>query len=459
MRSIILTSSAFILVILTLGSLQTLWVDRQLKALNEPALVSQGSRNMAAPRGELARDRQLEALQALNPSPLHAATLHVQRFAILSRKASEETNPAQRMRLYCEALSEMGEALQSEPANATYLINWANVRQLLGNSVECSLPFTTGDYDAAAQRALRDDPANINVLFSAAQIYGWAGKDEESLRSLNRMLLLAVSPKPYQVEYIASRLRTPQDVQAVIPARFPQIAAWSARLQQEKPDLFRNSQSVLEKLQLAAIDAALAEYRAGQIAPNIYRQRLLSLPGVVASPVVRRRLDSELASFSKSIGDDQLTPYLLKRGALDETAVLDASIASDTRPLKSVLTNWGSNADMCLDDFYGSIGFYLPVGSSPKLIELRGKRKDAVIPSNMIKVLVSDDNQTWAELEGSLVIGSITFGDTKIVTIEPNSRYFKYWKINFASSAHTRSFCNSAQELITVYRTGTGGPT
>lgn len=450
MKSIFLTAGALFLVLLSLASLRSLWVDQRLKTLTEPVPGTKTSERSGGVT--LVRERQLEGLRSLSASPLHDAQVHVRIFTLLSRQASETTNPAERVRLYCEALSEIGAAVRAEPANAAYLINWANIRQILGRSVECSLPYTGGEFEAAAHAALLKDPSNVNVLFASAQLFDWAGKSEESSKNLNRTLLLATSLKPFQAEYVASRLRTPRDVEAILPARFPQIAAWSERVQIANPDLFRVATPSFEKLQLAAIDDSLAEFKSGKLPGENHRQRLMSLFASAATSSVRRRLDAELAAYAREQGDEVLTPYLMERGALFEAAVLDAAAGSDTRPLKSVLADWGGNPELCLDEFYASLGFYLPEGESPKLIELQGRRRDAQITPASLKILVSDDNQSWSELQGSVEISSVQFGDSKIVAIHPHSRYFKYWKINFSSSARTRSFCNSAQRMLTVYR-------
>lgn len=450
MKSIFLTASALFCIVLAIGSLQSLWIDLQLKALTEPEIASKTVKSRDG--GSFVRDRELAALRELRSSPLHDATVHVRIFSLLNQEAAGATNGAERVRLYCEALSEIGTALHSEPANASYLMNWANVRQILGSNVQCSLPYTSGSFEAAAQLALRNDPTNVNVLFAAAQLYEWAGKNEESLARLNRTLLLSTSLKPFQTEYISSRIRTPEDAEAIIPARFPQVANWSEHVQRLNPELFRNSRAVFEKLQLAAIEESRSEYKNGSVPPEIHKQRLLSLFACAASPEVRRRLDTELASFSRYLGDEKLTTYLLERGALFEAEVLEATIDSDTRPLKSVLAAWGANPEVCLDDFYTSLGFYLPQGESPKLIELHGRRLDAQLAPTVLKVLVSDDNQNWSELEGNVTVSSAQFGDSKLVAIHPNSRYYKYWKINFSSSLRSRAFCNSAQRMLTVYR-------
>jgi len=318
--------------------------------------------------------------------------------------------------------------------------------------VECSLPYTAGDFEAVARLALHNDPSNVDVLFAAAHLFEWAGKREESLARLNRTLLLSTKLQPYQIEYIASRIRSAQDIAAVIPARFPQTAFWSTRIQRDHRVLFQGAGPVFEKLQLAAIDDSLSEFRSAAVPPDIHRQRLLSLYDAAATQAVRRRLDTELATYSREMGDEQLSPYLMERSQFDAADVVDAALASDTRPSKSTLANWGTDADLCLDDFYSSIGFYIPQGEAPRLIELHGRRKELQFAPTVLKVFVSDDNQSWSELEGNIQVGSVQIGEGRIVAIRPHSRYYKYWKINFASSLRARNFCNSAQKMLRVYR-------
>ena len=447
MKFLLSSGVSFLFVLLGVFTAREWWADRVISRLiSEPGAAQSSER---APGS-------VSSLREAPSSLLHPASVSQALFLRLASQAQLETDPAKRMVLWCEALEAVGKAVQAEPRNAQYLINWANVRQLLGDATSCDRPLTQGSFAAAAQAALDADPTNVNVRFAAAHIFEWAGRRSDSLQQLSRVLLLGTSLSSEQRSSIGGRLTSPSDVEAVVPGRFPQIAEWSMYLRFQNAPLFHDAQEQLTRLQLKAIEESRIEQESGSVPADIHERRLLLLYRAPASAAVRRALDREIASQSGSRGQSQLAQYLRERQDLAETDIVRARESSDTRPLKQPLLHWSPVGEFCFDDFYTSVGFYLPNGESPKLIELRSKVElDPGVRGSM-RVYVSEDNRSWSELQGNVQYQSVTLGDSHLIAIRPNSTYFKYWKIAANSSTRSRTFCDSAEQLLVVYRTGSG---
>ncbi len=450
MRFLLSSGAAFFFALLGVFTAREWWAGRMIARLTAvPHAVS------SVEHTKVTKDE----LRAAPPSVLHPAAVAVALYWRLAEQGREEVDPARRIQLLCEALSEIGKAAHAAPYNAEYLINWASIRQLLGQTPSCALPYTQGSFADVAKAALEADPTNVRVLFAAARIYEWAGQHADSLGRLRQVLQLSTSLGSEQRSYIGGRLQTAQDVEAVIPGRFPQIADWSAYVRSLNPGLFRSAQTEFSRLQLSAIAESRAEVDSGLIPAELHERRLLSLYRAPGGPSVRRRLDHEIAAQSGERGQSQLAQYLRDRQDLDETDVVRAVVPSDTRPLKTPIVHWSPSGEVCFDDFYSSVGFYLPPGQSPVLIELRSRADLDQAVQGTMRVYVSEDNRTWEELQGGIQVRSAKLGETTLISLWPHSNYYKYWKISSNNAVRSRKFCDNPEQLLVVYRSASGGST
>lgn len=440
MNTVTSSLGAIVFASVALFSARSWWVEREVQELTRP---ESGMHAVSA-----------EALLSAPHDPLRAATVDVALFERFAAQAAQAPSIAEQGRALCAALSHIGAALNAEPMNSKFLINWANARQTLGATVHCEEPFTSGSFEAATAYAIKSDPTNVEVRFAAARIFDWAGNRAEALANFHQVLASAVRLQPEQKALIFRYLNTPSDLTAVIPDRFPQVAEWSERLRQENPDLFRRARVELTSLQMEAIRNSGAELEQRRISADLHERRLFALYSACASPQVRSQLDQELYGIGMR---DRLAPelseYLRARSTLAETDVVLGWATPDTRPLKTPFVNWNPQSEACLDDFYPSLGFYLPEGESPKLLEIRAADEGGDDLSALIKVYVSEDNSDWSELQGNLQIRSLVLGNSRLIAIRPSTGYFKYWKINFGIGSRTKRFCNVPRDLLRVYRT------
>lgn len=394
---------------------------------------------------------KIDDLRAAPSSLLQPAAIPVALFERLAAQAEQEQDQNKRAELLCSALSEIGKAVKADPLDSQYLINWANLRQLLGESAVCFEPLTAGSFSEAAAAAVRNDPTNVDVLFAAARIFEWAGRNDEAHARLKQVLSLATSLSPEQRGYIFHRLIDPPDLERILPSRFPQIADWSIALSDANPELFSRGASELAVLQRQAIELSREDAHEGRVPQEVHERRLLSLYRAPANAAIRRTLDREMAAHTS--GQSQLVQYLRDRQRLEEAAIVRAVITSDTRPLKAPLLAWSPQDDICLDDFYVSIGFYLPDGEAPKLIELHGRKEQSLSQLPPLRLYVSEDNFNWSELQGNIQISTVRIGDLPTIAIRPNAGYYKYWKLTTGASTRSKAFCELAHRFLTVYRT------
>lgn len=423
------------------------WREQRVQSTLRPPPLSEQE---VAPRDAGAT---LDALRMLPASPLSGAEPKIELFEQLSASAAALTDPAQKGAVYCEALAALEDAMRIRPKDSALLINWANTRQLLGTGFECPRDSSNSDFGPVVEAALDNDPTNVAVLFAGAHIYDWSRRGAQVHDLLNKVLSLSTSLAPGQIAFILSKLDGPGAVQAVVPQRFPQIATWSHLLKGRRPDIFEQSALVLEAMQIHAIRSAVREHERRAVPLDLLPTRLLSLYHATASSRVRRVLD---AAFAATHGaTPALAEHLRNRGGLDEAPVVPAAMASDTRPLHSAVVGWGDKDEICLDDFFSTIAFFLPDGEPPQLIELSSERGKAELPSGALKLYVSVDNENWSELQGNVDIAQLELGSRNLIAIRPHSSYFRYWKITLSSASRPRRFCGGLDTLLTVYRHAT----
>ena len=415
------------------------------------------------------RERALSEARRINESlfaPARAAQFLTN---MLRAAAEEERDPQKQVALYCQALSSIGSNLTRRPWDGGLLVSWANLRQILGGT-GCREPFTGGDYREALRVGLRQDPTNIDLRYAAGLIFLWGNERREAFESFHQTLLFGTKLSDRQKDLIFSLINDSESLSQIVPPRFPQVIDYSRFFveKMEKADRagpederWRRLTETLVQMQLKAVEGGLAEYSSGAVPVEIHRGRLLALMRLSGSSDVRRRVDFETANLMKESLDSQLASYFAERSRYDELAVIRASAAGDTRPLKSPLVNWDKQESLALDNFFRSIGFYLPQGQTAKLIQLESSNSGSSAIRTSLRVMRSVDNQNWEEVTASLAGEAFDLEGRTIVSYKTNLAQgaFKYWKINFSGSAREGSFTNTLSGLIKIYGFSSRKPT
>ena len=368
----------------------------------------------------------------------------------LRKEIKLETSLDAQIKLFCRALSEYGKALQDTPTNGAWLVSWANIRQLLGN-VTCTEPFTQGDFRQASNLAIQSAPSDTRVIYAAAIISLWSGDTQESWKLFNTVLSYDINISQVQKEFILSQLTSPEAVRAVIPARFPQIQAWGDIFKNNYPRQFVEYASVFAALQIAAIESSVKEVEASAIPAKMHYDRMFSLLNLSANSDVRQRIDKELAVYLQRTGKPELSKLFAERSTLRELEMVRSSLPGDTRPQKGTFANWGKNETISFDEFYRSVGFFLPNNQGIHMLEIRSAREGDAISPALIKVYVSNDNDAWEELRGEITVKPVTLSGRSSIWIKVPADPHPYWKIHFASGNRDRTLVNSLELMLHAY--------
>lgn len=383
---------------------------------------------------------------------LGSARSQIHLASVLKRNARKEVRLEDQIILYCEALSAAGSAVKLNPLKASYLLNWADLRQILSD-IECKEELTKGSVKDAVEYALKLDPRNPAVTYSAAVMLMRIGERPRALALLNATLLTETALSSSKREYVLKQITSKEDLENIIPARFPQIADWSLFIKEKRPTLFQRESFTISAMQLNALKEAVKEYELGMLPFEIHKQRLLSLLPSTASSAIRQTLDAELGRvLPTGLQESKLTKeYLLKRATLSELYIVRGVIDSDTRSETTPLSRWGADQNVEIDSFAQSVGFYLPSGQNVLLIELNSKGIPASGLSEMLRLLVSDDNQHWSTPRESYKTSLVELEDQKYLSIEYSGEYHRYWKINHTGQSRSENFGAPLQSLIKVY--------
>ena len=394
--------------------------------------------------------REIERVQKLAAGTLGTGRPHARLGALLRRAAEEERSTGRRIELYCQALEAFGEASTREPHNATFLIGWANLRQLLG-SVECPGALTRGDFKVAAEAARAADPTDTRVLYAAAQISAWAGDEAELRRLLQSFLTLKVDLRAHELEFVYARLQAAEDVSGIVPPRFPQALTWAALVRDRNPDLFAQLRQAFGQIQLAAVEESRASLDEGRIELDLHRRRLLQLLDVVATPEVQHMINRDLAEIFRRGGWGAEAEYFKARSRLFELPVVRAVLKSDTRPKTSSLRGWGFDEAVVFDEFYTSLGFFSPRGFAPRLLQIAPRGESGAIDPARLRVLVSNDNRDWIDLGDRVPFSTVSLGGRTVLVARVEGSPYRYWKLHFSSPERERTFRQSLSAILKVY--------
>jgi hypothetical protein len=335
------------------------------------------------------------------------------------------------------------------------LISWANIRQLLAN-VECRVSGAPREtmkdgYHGVVDFAINLDPTNARVIYEGAQISVWAGQLGQAITYMRRFLEISTSVSDAERSFIGEQIHTPELMQAILPAQFPQIAEWSAFFYRSNRDLFDRSAENLTVLQQRALDRNRDDYERGTIPPSLYMKRLSDLVSYCAHSNVRQRIDSELARVYALDGRESLRRYLESRSRLENVPVLESVIRADTRPQRSPFTIWGEPDRIPLDNFYASVGIYVPAGSVVKYLELRGGIDAPLLNPVAIKVFESDNNLVWKPIATQASLESMEIFGLPHLVVSLGDLRKRYIKVHFASAARESRFVNNLSDMVRAY--------
>lgn len=400
---------------------------------------------------EAERQREIAYLESISDT-LFTDTRPLLRLArVYQGEAIASNDPNIKIKSYCQALSALGRALKREPISAKLLVNWANLRQLLG-PVECKEQYTSGDVHAALDAALNQEPFNASVQFSAGLVHLWSGERDKAISCFSQVLAFGMDVDSGQEQAILSSVDSADEVLKLVPGRFPQIVRWTELLSDERRGPIPNINEALSKLQIRALELDSADYSSSSIPPRLHISRLFALLPLAATEEVRQRIDGEIAAFYRNDPSNPIARYFGERSQKKELGIVRAYLTSDTRPLKTSLTRWNRDERVVFDGFYETVGFYLPSSQTIDFIQVASDQEGASLPPTAIKVFSGDDNQSWTERFDTVKLESLSIQGKPLLVIRLSSGdYHKYWKIQFASNARTRRYTNTLSQLVQAY--------
>ena len=100
------------------------------------------------------RGKQFAAAEAASAAIGADARAHADLAQLLKRVAPREETIETQISRYCGALAAYGRAVKAEPIHSLYLINWANLRQILGSGAGAHGHACLACAAAARQRAI-----------------------------------------------------------------------------------------------------------------------------------------------------------------------------------------------------------------------------------------------------------------------------------------------------------------
>ena len=351
---------------------------------------------------------------------------------------------------YCRALHSFGKALVSSPRNGSYLAAWANVKQLLGAAGCEDADFTQGDYRSVLEYALKEAPVDADIFFSAGLLHYWDGDKAKALKYFHGFLRFTTEVRPIHEEYIVSAVTSAEELQEVIPARFPHVVNWAAIFQERKSRQFDKYRSAFASLQSKALDQVTDAFQREEIPGLVYKNHLSALFAFVATDAVRSKLDALYADFLNSFRNPAHADFYRNRSTLKELARVVSWQGADRRPKNSQLALWGRNEMITFDRRGTSIGFFLPAGQNLKRLELHGLKDDGRVDAQQVRLYASNNNVDWIELKSEGLVQTLMIEKYPVVLIQPGEGDYRYWKVHHAGPGQER-FSNFLHRLIRLY--------
>ncbi len=437
-------------------------VDRSFARASDYQSNPSGSVSGLESTEEGPRALELEGRETLDlarraSSSLFGSTSTLSSYASLLRVLAEgQSLTREKLAFYCDSLAMLGEILQREPRNARALMQWGNLRQILG-SLACEKPLTEGDFKEALTSALELDPTDADAQYAAGLILRWGRAVPEAAKLFYRVFRYHPRLSGAQERQILGSIDSPQMLREVVPARFPQVLRASHYFLRE-PYLVRTVNvadeqflQALAELQSEALALSQSEYGRGLLPFSMHLQRMTELADTAASPQVRQELDRQLAILLRRRGDTALAQYLSERATWKLLEVVPTTIGGDTRPLKTPLVRWGETNSFFADEFYRSIGFFLPDGQGVRSIELNFSGRPSGAYRSALHVYVSSDNQNWTEISTGGEEVPFSLGSKNLVVIRTPVRGDLYWKVHFANAARDRRLLATIASNLKVF--------
>ncbi|NLF24352.1 MAG: hypothetical protein GX589_01670 [Deltaproteobacteria bacterium] len=398
----------------------------------------------------VSRESMLREALAAAKDPAALPQTQILAARLFKTAGDQAKTPELKIDFYCKTLSLLGSAVQQRPFDAQYLMNWANMRQILAG-VSCSQDLTSGNFEEAAETALLRHPADAELQYRAALLSLWAGNKTRALELFSRVLLLATDLTELQREYIRQQIDNESDLLTVVPARFPQVNQWAALFLAKDPERFSVFASGFKDLQVKALKKGLQDYRQGEIPPEIFFRHLSGLMATAADAEMGQRADTEMATYFEEIGSEEGQRYFEERSKIRKLDVARAWRAADTRPASTCLAGWGRKDRVAFDSYYTTLGFYLPPGRRVKMIELHALQDIKALEPQFLRIYVSDDNERWRELGERIEVERISFAGGVLMALKIKGSYFKYWKVHFGGAQRNQGFVNTLPQIINVY--------
>ncbi len=369
--------------------------------------------------------------------------------ALLAERAQLSTNLDERLVNFCQASALYRNALEGNPRDSRLLIGLASQQQLLAG-YRCPDTPPVGTVSELVDRALYWAPWDRDVLVWGARLKLWSQDREGALQLFSRSLLYSTELTAGQEGEILDELRTAAEFQQVVPSKFPQIIRLSARLKEQRSKEFSLWRADTAQMQLKALDDARLRYEKEELPKELFERELHSLQEVAASDAVRQRIDTELARLARLRGAEVEAEIFQKRAGFAQLQLVPAVAASDTRPAASSLVEWGYEHTLAFDDFYQTIGFYLPPQQGVALIMIKGTIPGQSLNLEAIRVLASEDNERWIEVRPAQ-IQAFSSGNAEFLAILLQSERHKYWKIHNNSPVRRKQFEGTVREMLLVY--------
>jgi len=370
---------------------------------------------------------------------------------LLQRSALEPNFAGDQIKTLCVALENYGRALLSKPQSSTYLANWANLRQTLGK-VYCQRPHTGGSFNDAMLLALERDPTNSALIYVSVLMRVLNNPSDVDWKSLRTLLERSPELSQGQQAFITALVKSGDEVEQLIPARFPQAALWSDNFMHMRPDFYRENFRNFVNLQVKAIELNQTELLSGNLPPDLSLSRLESLYKLNPTNRVRQLLDNSASAVLLKLGDQRASAFLKSRASYADLKYVSAFLDEDSRAQKSNLNAWAEHRLVSLDSFYASAGAFVPPGQMVAMLELNALPAASTVDLNLLKVMVSDDNLHWKELAlPANSIESAEIFNNQVIRIKLSKLYFKYWKVHFDSASRVGQFRNEADQILKFY--------
>ncbi len=404
---------------------------------------------------QAAASSRLKSLSSLIPTKNYSRTFSLEAQEELARGNNSHIL-SEKILHYCKSLSLAGAAIVEEPYNTRYLLNWANIRQLLG-STPCRESHTDGDVVRTLDMALIATPQEPSVLYSAGLIYLWSDKKEKARELFGKVLRYGQSLSQGQKAIILNSIEEPEDIATVIPGKFPHVIAWHERLM-SAPILQRDIRSAertvaaIGRLQLEALTENREELDAGIITQEIFEQRLYDLLVVTTDSQARRFIDGEFSTSVYPNSDSAEHQFFLNRSGLTEYPLVRSFLPLDTRPLKTSLVRWGKNDKQNFAGSYNTLGFFVHPGQPVSVISLQSRSTGRGVERTEIDIFISGDNNEWKEITDSVKTTSFQVLDQQWVSLSLSTPIVApYWKIHLSGTEKTKQFVNYVNEMVRAF--------